>query len=103
LRDIFVFRGHRSSLLRFPEEAIEPVLHQLQALLFNSINAHAPFLLGAQQPPLVRAPADDASSFATHERSFRRSHRRSSFRKRMVLTTLPRESARIRRRSAVWL
>src|SRR4030095_9134629 len=37
-------------LLRFPKEVIEPVLHQLQSLPFNSINAHAPFLFTAQQP-----------------------------------------------------
>src|SRR5262249_57693569 len=42
--------GNGESLLGFPEEVTEPVLHQLQSLLFNSINAHAPFLLTAQQP-----------------------------------------------------
>src|SRR5215469_12157672 len=50
LRDVFLLRGHRSFLLWFSKEVIEPVLHQLQSLPFDSINAHAPFLLTAKQP-----------------------------------------------------
>jgi len=40
------------SSLRFPEEVIEPILHPLQSLLFNSIIAHALFLLLKDHAPL---------------------------------------------------